>query len=147
MPMARVFRISAHVALFVVALFGFFFGLGVGLAQSSLYGSLLWVAAGRDLCGEPVVDGQGFQPGLMTSWSFPAVAITSGGPCAVAECPSLGTPGTYSQASRQAAASCRCRTRRSFLGSRVPGRIPRFRLVSGPQCSAIRCRHRLVNLA
>ena len=46
MPTARVFRISAHVALFVVALFVFFFGLGVGLAQSPLYGSLLWVAAG-----------------------------------------------------------------------------------------------------
>ena len=45
MPTARVFRISAHVALFVVALFVFFFGLGVGLAQSPLYGSLLWVAA------------------------------------------------------------------------------------------------------
>ena len=46
MPMARVFRISAHVALFVAALFVFFFGLGVGLAHSPLYGSLLWVAAG-----------------------------------------------------------------------------------------------------
>ena len=46
MPTARVFRISAHVALFVVVLFVFFFGLGVGLAQSPLYGSLLWVAAG-----------------------------------------------------------------------------------------------------
>ena len=42
MPMARVFRISAHVALFVAALFVFFFGLGVGLAHSPLYGSLLW---------------------------------------------------------------------------------------------------------
>ena len=46
MPMAGVFRISAHVALFVAALFVVFFGLGVGLAQSPLYGSLLWVAAG-----------------------------------------------------------------------------------------------------
>ena len=46
MPMARVFRISAHAALFVAALFVFFFGLGVGLAHSPLYGSLLWVAAG-----------------------------------------------------------------------------------------------------
>ena len=46
MPTARVFRISAHVALFVAVLFVFFFGLGVGLAQSPLYGSLPWVVAG-----------------------------------------------------------------------------------------------------
>ena len=37
---------SPFVALFLVALFVFFFGLGVGLTQSPLYGSLLWMAAG-----------------------------------------------------------------------------------------------------
>ena len=51
MPVSRVFRISAHAALFLPALFVFVFGLGVGLSQNSFYGSLLWVAAGLVMAG------------------------------------------------------------------------------------------------
>ena len=58
--------------------------------------------------------------------------------CAVAECPSLGTPGTYSPAFRRSAASCRCCTRRSFPGSRVLGRI------RGSGCCLIRSARRFL---
>ena len=66
---------------------------------------------------------------------------------AVVACPSLSTLGTYPPASHWVAASCRCRTRRSVLGSRVPGPVRGYGC--GPTCSARRSRslYSLVNLA
>ena len=44
--LSRVARILAHVALFLIALFVFVLGMGIGLSQNPTYGMLLWLAAG-----------------------------------------------------------------------------------------------------
>ena len=44
--LSRVAIILAHVALFLIALFVFTLGTGIGLSQNPTYGMLLWIAAG-----------------------------------------------------------------------------------------------------
>lgn len=43
--MQRVFKIVAHVVLFLVAIIVFYLGLGIGLAANPAIGTALWVAA------------------------------------------------------------------------------------------------------
>ena len=38
-------RLLVHIALFLLAAFVFFFGLGIGLQFNPTYGTLLWIAA------------------------------------------------------------------------------------------------------
>ena len=47
--LSRVAKIIAHVALFLIALFAFALGTGIGLSQNPTYGMLLWLAAGLTL--------------------------------------------------------------------------------------------------
>ena len=44
--LSRVAIILTHVALFLIALFVFTLGTGIGLSQNPTYGMLLWIAAG-----------------------------------------------------------------------------------------------------
>ena len=48
--LSRVAIILAHVALFLIALFVFTLGTGIGLSQNPTYGMLLWIAAGLMAC-------------------------------------------------------------------------------------------------
>ena len=47
----RVLRISTHILLFLAAVAVFYLGLGIGLSQNPLFGTLLWLAAGLILAG------------------------------------------------------------------------------------------------
>ena len=49
--MNTVLKIALHAALFIVAFFIFFLGLGVGLALSPALGTLLWFVAGATIVG------------------------------------------------------------------------------------------------
>ena len=51
--MLRLLRISAHVLLFLTAVAVFVLGLGIGLSQNPTVGTLLWLAAGLILAGNP----------------------------------------------------------------------------------------------
>ena len=46
-----IIRISAHILLFLAAVAVFYLGLGIGLSQNPLFGTLLWLAAGLILAG------------------------------------------------------------------------------------------------
>ena len=66
--MSRVFCMSTHVALFVVD-FCLCLRAGSGARPEFTLRIAPVGGCGGDLCGEPVLDGQGFQLGLITSFN------------------------------------------------------------------------------